>query len=324
MDIWRAFWHTVAVAATLYLLWSLAIWLLSQFGWQFPSSILAILPLTVSVTFYFLSVVRSYSSSRTTTAIAKNAEARMQAIGESLSTRTLDEFPKHIPEIIKVITAAKRDIVILAEGVDYGSFRDFEAHEKLVAEILLKKQAGVNTKYLIWEPPASMSRANKFRSAEKRVRDKAEFLICVRAFLSQVRKIPEISSSEEYYRLENAVDQIDVNWADGREMRDLEALQIKFHNRQLNRLRAAQVDIWVGPRAGGEASTSNDNSLLDAIPPPPEFYFWVADGDAVFLLPYLGEDAQAFFTRDPALIRNFKKVFGERLRYSKKLRKLSE
>jgi hypothetical protein len=274
-----------------------------------PALVTLCVSLIVSTTLSVLTLIRAYRGGKITRSIADDAEHRMMEIAQSVSTRTLVQFPDHISEITNMISRASQRILILTEGVDYGSFRDFKLHEELLKAIMRKGQHVKQAKFLIWEAPASVSRANKFRSQNQRIAHREEFLECVDAFRKELEDIQAISSSTLIRKLTIAIADGNSDWRRaGTAGRILESLQRWFHDYQCNRLIDSGVDVLFRSHVAEEAATS----VVDEIPPPPEYFFWIVDHEAIFILPYLEEDAQAFYTREPALVRSFEGIFVKR------------
>jgi hypothetical protein len=203
----------------------------------------------------------------------------MKEIAEGTSTRFIGEFPKHIHAIAEVASHACREILILADCVDYGSFSDHEAQERVVKALEDARDFArdVQIRLLVCGEPSPFSRASPFygRSFEELQQDN-EFNRCAeRYFRRYPSRRGDTSPPSTCMDFENA----------------LKKVQSVFEER------LGLVQVKIGKLPAERA----------------DLFLWIADDDdAVFLFPDGGPEALglAFRTRDSKLIeKNFKPIF---------------
>jgi len=136
--------------------------------------------------------------------IQKGAEAFSEDLRDELRHRLTDylyllqqhvrldcvdeAFPAHIAQITALVERYD-DIRIACDAADYGSFRDFDLHLKLVAAILSKsKKEGSNVRLLIYDAPRWLSGMNAFRWSSYRGDHHRQFKEELRRFLKGVER----------------------------------------------------------------------------------------------------------------------------------------
>jgi hypothetical protein len=268
------------------------------------------------------------------------AEWRFRQVKYSLPTRYIGPFPDHLHDIIAVVRSARREITILADCVDYGSFRALDLSKALVEELCARREQPRTVRFLIWGRWQTMSRANKYRDAKLRMQP--WFRVRVLRFLRSVKKY-EPTVSREFY------DQIR---ACRKEARDREAnlatpsalsavqgiLHLWFLKNKLNRAGIFPTEHYlegtsreervanvlriihrVQDEGGSEPSAAEIASEIGKQEhedvSDPEIFFWIADDrEAAFLLPRHGQDALAFRTTDYRLIKALRAMFDEKMK----------
>lgn len=252
-----------------------------------------------------------------------SAHNRLVSIAESVTSRCIQDFPDHIDRIAELVSQAKRQVIILADCVDYGSFRDFDRHEKLLSAICEKRQAIDDIDFLIWDNPEPMSRANKYRDADTRAQDVRNFRECVSVFLSKLAQHDVIFAKRcatEIASLSRSANDAESKWTDPKvaPMTSLLALQGSFHNLQLDRLKAADVYPTIfKPKRRARRDEEQISPIDEQEPTPPELFFWIIDNYiAIFILPFQGEDTIAFKTEDQHLIKRLVQIFQWRVKWA--------
>jgi hypothetical protein len=82
---------------------------------------------------------------------------QMQEIAQSMSTRFIGSFPKHLGDIAEVVSHAADEVLIIADCVDYGSFSDPVGHRKLLDAIGMARDKSVTIRMLICAEPAAIT-----------------------------------------------------------------------------------------------------------------------------------------------------------------------
>jgi len=237
---------------------------------------------------------------------------QMRLIARSLSTRFVDSFPSYLDEIVSLIGRAKRSVVILADGVDHGSFRDFTQHQELIDAIRKARADGLDVRYFVWGDVQPMSRANKYRDAESREAEKMKFRKFVADLVKNLRPF-RTNFPDAFDRVENLVADVNTDWsAPEGAIKTLQTLQGRFHDLQRDKLLESKVNIrgFVSGRSGTISAGTADEE------PSQELFFWAIDGkEAVFVAPTYGEDGLGFLTKDVVLISSFQRMFERRWNY---------
>jgi hypothetical protein len=222
------------------------------------------------------------------------------------ASRWLETFPDHIPEIVALINRAREKIIIQADCLDFGSFRNFGYHETLVEAICEASRSKRIEKieFLIWTDNQPMSWANRFRLGEKR--REGEFLTCLSAFLAALK--PHRSNFPAEYDAVTGRINHRANWAssigDILYLRDLQKSFLEFTNLKLR-------DAGVCPIFSGEIA-AQPTEVVGTAEERPWFkeLFWIVDDiEGVIVHPVLGEDALAEITTDEMLIQSLSKTF---------------
>ena len=233
----------------------------------------------------------------------------LKEVTQSLSTRFIGAFPKHLDEITKRMNSATESIKILADCVDYGSFEP-EAHAELIHAHLTALPKPVEIKMIIWGPAQPMSRANKYREPahrETRVFRRAvrkllrkwsrdvNFNAELPRLLSKVLKIAPPHTCTDIERIRRCLEKRRYRTA---KADAFEALQLCLHQYTLERLRGC-----------GTIIACNPDRTLD-----PELFFWIIDGkEALYALPTPGKDAPLFYTNDRNVLLALEANFEQKL-----------
>lgn len=253
------------------------------------------------------------------------SRTKIEEVANQASTRSVGPFPMHIQAIIDLVDHAKHEIVILADCVDYGSFRNFARHSELVAAICLAAKEGRKVKYLVWGDVQPMSRANKYRDADERKND-AHIKQGAKNFHDDVRKLlcdlraggHEEKLQPQFQKVNEFLDDPKTDWGTPKgPIAVLQVLQRKYHDLQLKKLADAGVTLQ------GFLSNTDRNVSTDAVVgtpeevPAQELFFWIVDErEAMFVVPNYGEDGLAFFTKDRHLVETFMRTFERRWQYA--------
>ncbi len=240
-----------------------------------------------------------------------DAIRRFRMLQKSLTTRFIGTFPDHLDNIISLVAGAHKEIHILADCLDYGSFRDLDSAKKLEQTICASQQQSKlqgHVKYLLWGKAQTMSRASKFRNQDQRLT--VEFSDAVAQYISKLKRVePKFAKVFSAYIADVEKTLASKELSAWKDHKYLSALQLAFHELQRMRFLRAGINptVFVQPDTMDEASDA---------PREPEVFFWIADKkNAVFLLPTAGEDALAFETRDRDLIMALETIFQSRLAY---------
>lgn len=215
-------------------------------------------------------------------------------------------FPYHIQDIISLVEGAQESVVIHADAVDYGSFREFDSHRRLVDALIQKAKAWKKTKarkkveFLIWTDYQPMSLANKFKAPGQRALP--EFEGYVREYL---RKLVSVAATEEYKEVERCLAR-GADWVD-RDIGALVKLQLIFHGIELKELRNAGVVVRGSDR---EADLQEVTAPMKG--DGPILFYWIVDrARAIIVTPSRGHDATAFRIDDRDFLREQLTTFDE-------------
>lgn len=266
-------------------------------------------------------------------------ERRFKQVRNALSTRYIGPFPDHLNDIIEVVRGARKEITILADCVDYGSFRGLNLSKALVEEICARREEPRTVRFLVWGRWQTMSRANKFR--DERLRLDRRFRCYVLYFLQSLLRYERplvYEFYEEYRACGREILSGTTNWVRPPALIRMQSVlhfwflygKLKpagihptmhyrpgnsLEDRVANVLRVLRrfVDQGREPTAdeiAKEIGESEKESVSD-----PEVFFWIADDrEAVFLLPRHGQDALAFRTSDYRLISALRDMFEEKMK----------
>lgn len=143
------------ICKTITAIWGLyilmySVWLSSDQAMPRPMDILGVVGIMITVI---------------AAAEACEQKREIEEIRDSLPTHHLSKFPNHLEDIIDLIGSAKKELLILTDCEDYGSFSHPEAHDKLIEAIKicgvrLKNKSGVEIR--ICGRPAVLSRSSEF------------------------------------------------------------------------------------------------------------------------------------------------------------------
>ncbi|HEV2560720.1 MAG TPA: hypothetical protein VGT78_01140 [Rhizomicrobium sp.] len=267
----------------------------------------------------------------------RHAVREFKRLTESVSTRFVGSFPRHILALAQLINEAAdgADIEMLCDGVDYGSFAAPEDHKQLLRALINARSRGVVVKVLLWGPPQAMSIMNKYRDMENR--SETTFPLTVNTFVASWRTETGFVNRLEglfgkldgvLFNLENAQQ---VSYRQVRDMlfkesfddckslefsATLTALQLCLHEWVYERLEDENASVVVRPPRTIDAEVLRTLTAVglgkliqEEINIRPGFFFWRVGNEAVYLMPVPGDDALAFRTRDSALVGAFAKIF---------------
>lgn len=220
----------------------------------------------------------------------------------------LANFPQHIRDIANLVRGARESVVIHADAIDYGSFRNFAAHRDLLDAIIDRARAGKTVEILIWHDRQPMSWANRFKSPD--TRSSPEFLVFLREFLAALRKRTDLSNTNEYKIVEDCLQRRSDWVSPAGDIRKLMALQIKYHELALAELKT----VGVSPRGSNKYPDLTASDAERDKEAPTQFY-WIADGArGIIVQPTFGIDAPAGATGNQfhlhTLLTNFSSIYN--------------
>jgi len=205
---------------------------------------------------------------------AREQSAQIQRVAKSMSTRYIGMFPKNMDDIVEVVRAADRELLIMCDFIDYGSYSRPETHQVLFEELKKARERNVSVKCLVYDKKSAQETlASQFK----------------RPTFAQTRESPAFKHYFEYWP--------GIKPRDGKMgftydefMEILRQNQDKFTNDLHDK--------------GVEIQTLSERAL---------FFFWLQDNqDAVLQFEDIGAEEQglAFRTLDAKLVETFSGVFG--------------
>lgn len=228
-----------------------------------------------------------------------------------VSTRYIGRFPRHLSAITRLVRSAAVRIDSLADCVDYGSFFNPQAHERLIQEIIeatLKRD--VSVRVLICEGPKPISAASTWEAYSFTDRfASADFRDDLASYLNVLSKEGGAQYDEEhspggFAKFLNDADIIShLKACNNNESfgADDQLLLTKLLLRRHDWFRDRLTTYLLKP-----ADIRYQKARSDV-------FLWIIDGvEALFLFTYKRSNALAFLTRDPALIRVLEEMFEHR------------
>lgn len=253
---------------------------------------------------------------------ARDQGKKLLSIYESIDTKYVDVFPKHLNLLIDHIGKANDFICILWDAVDIGSYVKPRSHDRLVSELIkaadriTRNSNGTGeVKLLLWGRPKAISQAGATGFSEDKANEFCKHVSNNKIFIEQLPLILERHKQTDKNKPVNHKDLIPFISADkpinfgGENVKDLfNVFQLCYHDYIANLLHYNKVSVRI-------IETLVDGSEKpDKGPIPSANFFWILDngkgGDqGGFLLLTPGEDAPAFCTTDPNLTRNLQHIF---------------
>jgi hypothetical protein len=92
--------------------------------------------------------------------------AKMEEIARSMSTRYIGPFPDHLDDIVEVVQRADRDVVMMADCMDYGSFWRPETHTKLHDAVKNAVRKKISVRILVGGEPEAITRSSHLRTSD--------------------------------------------------------------------------------------------------------------------------------------------------------------
>lgn len=124
---------------------------------------------------------------------------KMEAIAESMSTRYIGLFPKNLEDIHDVAKLSDRDLMIMADFVDYGQYSNPEAYTKFFQEVSAACDRGVTVRFLVYaEPAATEAFRQQFPPDEF---DEIKSSRTFRHYFEKYRGVDKPASYEEFFRI---------------------------------------------------------------------------------------------------------------------------
>jgi hypothetical protein len=236
----------------------------------------------------------------------------VQQIIDETSTQYLDQFPKHLDHLKRMIEKAESNLLIMVDCVDYGSFSDPQLHDEIVYAIKRRRHEAIKMNKtfnvtMIITDPQPISKSSKFFG----------------------RRFEDLQSDEEFKKIfERYLKSNRDILLDS--LKNDHAFRCMLQERQYKvakELIAAGVDIQI---SGGKkieeirsyALEYNAEMVKRNIS---DLFFWIADKrDAIFLYAYTGTKTvinhgmleareMAFKTSDPRLLHVFTDIFSRAL-----------
>lgn len=104
--------------------------------------------------------------------------SKIEQLVKSMSTRYIGMFPKNLDDIVDVVRHAHKDLLIMADFVDYGSYSRPETYETVVQELERACEKGVSVRFLVYgDKPAGETLQNQFKESEfARIQSRPQFL----------------------------------------------------------------------------------------------------------------------------------------------------
>ncbi len=250
---------------------------------------------------------------------AKEQSKQLGSIYESVYTKYIGTFPKHIELLVKHVSTATNNIYIAWDAVDIGSYVSPALHEEFLSEIVkaairirtAKGDEWAGVKFLILGTPQAISSAGGTGQTSTDTGKRREFCRHVaqnNAFLTDLPNLFEKYAASSGLNFANDIEPLrnahsEKALSEKTTAKQFAVYQLCYHDFVANLLHMNGVDVRILLQ-GDDASS-----------PPPNF-FWVTDdgaGDAQggFLLPASSTSAPAFKTSDPNLLGNLVDVFKE-------------
>jgi hypothetical protein len=221
---------------------------------------------------------------------AKIQNTRLEVLAREMSTRYTGTFPKHLNGMVELVEHAHKNLRIMVDWVDYGSFSNPDMHQRLHGAIMkrLRGQFPIHVQIILLgvdQMPFSRSSPFYGKTFEQLTED-SEYNACV-------------DSYHKYHHLAEAPTNIE----------EVRQMLLDAHERFQYELIDAGADIRKFRPRGNEALD------WDA----PGVFFWLEDDEAaVFLLSIGGNEQRgvAFRTRDANLLKIFSAAFNDFLNAS--------
>jgi hypothetical protein len=80
---------------------------------------------------------------------------KMDGIADSVSTRYIGNFPKNLTDVCTLTKAARRELLVMVEFVNYGHYWKPEAFEEFSRELELARDRGVKVRFLAQKQDAA-------------------------------------------------------------------------------------------------------------------------------------------------------------------------
>jgi len=209
----------------------------------------------------------------------------IKEIRDSLPTHYIGSFPNHLKDIITLINDAKESICILADCVDYGSFSNPDAHERVVQAIEAVQRDNVQ----------KIKEGKKSVTIQIRVCGEAQAISRSSEFWDEWQRSKENTEEWEKLRDKNDVFQKRLAYYCKFHEFPLSDFDPKTCSQEQFRIKLMERHEAVRIRLGVE-----DDGFV-YLEHMPGLFFWMKDDkEAVFVLSHTGPKTQgiAFFTRD--------------------------
>ncbi len=245
---------------------------------------------------------------------AKNQGEKLRSIYESVDTKYVDVFPKHLGLLIDHIGQANDFVCILWDAVDIGSYVYPSYHDRLVSELIKaadriarnESELG-GVRFLLWGKPKAISQAgvnvlNKDKAKEfcVHVSKKEEFIKQLPILLQKYKNTEKGNTvcDNDLIPFINSEKPIDFSCKNMEIF--FQVFQLCYHDYIANLL-GKKISVRINEKLG-------DHSI------PSANFFWISDNGkggvhGGFLLLTPGEAAPAFCTSDPNLTNTLKYIF---------------
>jgi len=102
---------------------------------------------------------------------------KIEELVKSMSTRYIGMFPQDLNDILDVVRHADKELSIMADFVDYGSYSRPETYQKVLQELDQAREKGVLVRFLVYgEKPARETLDSQFKQDEfSQIQGRPEF-----------------------------------------------------------------------------------------------------------------------------------------------------
>jgi hypothetical protein len=196
----------------------------------------------------------------------------MEHLTNSMSTRYIGLFPKDMDDIIEVLRLADRELLIVTDFIDYGSYSKPKTHKLLYDELKKAREKGVIVQCLVYgDKPAEETLLSQFQEPE-------------------FQKTSASTAFRQYFEYWSGIPHDTLNgFTHAKFLEILRNNQKRFETDLLDqgvRIQTLDQKVWL--------------------------FFWMQDRqDAVFSFEDIGAGGQglAFHTRDAKLVETFGAIF---------------
>ena len=137
----------------------LTLWWLHLLGGFFASSAFPIAGFLLAVLAIIFAPIQFWD--------ARRHSSEIKRVAKSMSTRYVGLFPKNMDDIIEVVRLAHRELLIMCDVIDYGSYSRPETHQLLFEELKRACERRVSVQCLVYaDKPAQETLLSQFKEEE--------------------------------------------------------------------------------------------------------------------------------------------------------------